>query len=217
MMTFTRADKLAGAAILAMAALGGVALAQLPEGAMVPMHFTADGTVDRVGPAVPGLFIAPGLGVLFWLGRKLLHRVDPRAENIVRSQRALDGILLGMLAVTQLAVTAPALGLALDPGVLFPAGLGGLLVLVGNVMGKLRPSYTVGIRTPWTLADDRVWDKTHRVGGRVFVAGGLVLLLAALGGLSPGLWPKLLAVVLGVVVVVPVLLSWYLWHREAKA
>lgn len=57
----------------------------------------------------------------------------------------------------------------------------GLFLVIGNVMGKLRPNYTVGIRTPWTLANDRVWDQTHRFGGKTFVfAGGLLCVLAAL-------------------------------------
>ena len=53
--------------------------------------------------------------------------------------------------------------------VVFPS-VGTLLVVLGGVMGRRRPNWTTGIRTPWTLADERVWDKTHRVAGRLMVA-----------------------------------------------
>ena len=64
--------------------------------------------------------------------------------------------------------------------------LEGLLLLpmiaLGNVMGKVRPNYFVGIRTPWTLASARSWEKTHRVGGRLFVVAGIALALASIIG-----------------------------------
>jgi uncharacterized membrane protein len=61
--------------------------------------------------------------------------------------------------------------------------LAGLLImfgLMGNVMGKVRRNFWVGVRTPWTLASDRVWNDTHRLAGRMFVGAavlGLVCLL----------------------------------------
>ena len=55
-----------------------------------------------------------------------------------------------------------------------------LFMLLGNYMGKIRRNYVMGIRTPWTLESDLVWDKTHRLGGRLFAASGLLTLLATL-------------------------------------
>jgi len=63
------------------------------------------------------------------------------------------------------------------------AGVGVLLVILGNFMGKVTRNFFVGIRTPWTLASEEVWLRTHRFGGRLFVLAGLVLfVLAVLGG-----------------------------------
>jgi len=57
--------------------------------------------------------------------------------------------------------------------------MGLLFILLGNFMGKLRPNYFAGIRTPWTLESKTVWLKTHRLGGRVMVAGGICMLFAS--------------------------------------
>ena len=52
------------------------------------------------------------------------------------------------------------------------AATGVMLIVVGNILGKLRANYVIGIRTRWTLADPTVWDKTHRFTGRLMFAGG---------------------------------------------
>lgn len=54
------------------------------------------------------------------------------------------------------------------------------MIAIGNVMPKLRPNWFVGIKTPWTLSSKTAWDRTHRFGGRLFVAMGLVFMLGVL-------------------------------------
>jgi uncharacterized membrane protein len=76
--------------------------------------------------------------------------------------------------------------------------VGVLFMLLGNYMGKLRRNFFVGIRTPWTLASDAVWERTHRFGGRLFVLGGLAMVIVAL--VDPVPW-LLLIVVLAVLLV----------------
>ncbi len=89
---------------------------------------------------------------------------------------------------------------------------GMLLIVIGNLLPRARPNWFVGIRTPWTLSSDRVWEKTHRFGGRVFVAGGLLITIAAL------LWVQRVHVVLIAVVLIAtssVLIYSYLeWKRK---
>ena len=58
-------------------------------------------------------------------------------------------------------------------------------MVFGNMMGKLRQNHFAGIRTPWTLADETVWARTHRFGGFLFFAVGLIILLASFSGLPP--------------------------------
>ena len=89
-----------------------------------------------------------------------------------------------------------------------PVGVGVLLVVVGNVLGKVRPNYFVGVRTPWTLASARSWEATNRLGGRVFVLGGVGLAIAGYLGN-----PQLL---IAVGVAAAAALVWLFWvsYRE---
>jgi uncharacterized membrane protein len=84
--------------------------------------------------------------------------------------------------------------------------------LIGNLLPRARPNWFIGIRTPWTLSSDRVWEKTHRVGGRAFVAGGLAILIAAL--VAPQWAHYVLVAVVVVCSLGAVLYSYIAWRRE---
>src|SRR5688500_13298164 len=91
-----------------------------------------------------------------------------------------------------------------------------MLVMIGNQLGKSRSMYLVGIRTPWTLASEEVWIRTHRLGGKLMVAGGLFMVVAALLPIpTEALAGTILAVIL-VAALVPILYSWLLWRRETR-
>ena len=69
-----------------------------------------------------------------------------------------------------------------DIGRAFAAGIFLFFALLGNVLGKIRKNFFIGIRVPWTLASDRVWNDTHRLGAWVMVASGTVgFILTVLG------------------------------------
>jgi uncharacterized membrane protein len=90
-----------------------------------------------------------------------------------------------------------------------PAALGLLLVVLGSFLGKFRRNFFAGIRTPWTLASEEVWLRTHRLGGKVLVVAGLALAVAGLLGQGHlALLPALL-----VVGVVPVAYSYVRYRR----
>lgn len=76
------------------------------------------------------------------------------------------------------ATIAAALGASLDIGVTVRVLMGALFIVLGNSLTQARPNYFFGIRTPWTLADDNVWRKTHRVGGYGFVIAGIVAIIS---------------------------------------
>ena len=80
-----------------------------------------------------------------------------------------------------------AFGHAIDTGRALSGGLCLLIALLGNVMGKIRRNFFIGVRTPWTLCSDRVWNATHRFAGKMCVAGGLVGLVLVIAGIDS--WP----------------------------
>jgi uncharacterized membrane protein len=73
-------------------------------------------------------------------------------------------------------------GVALGLDRIIHTAVGLLLIVLGNFMSKFTRNFFIGIRTPWTLASEEVWFRTHRLGGRLFVVAGLILVLTGLLG-----------------------------------
>jgi uncharacterized membrane protein len=121
----------------------------------------------------------------------------------------LVGVLLFMLIV-QLTTTALALGVPIDLPFVLCLSISVLFIFLGNYMGKLRRNFWAGIRTPWTLASDVVWERTHRLGGWLFVATGL---LGVIMSFIPALRLWGLMVVLVIVVIVLVVYSFVSYQR----
>ena len=157
-------------------------LTRIPVDKRVPVHFDIAGQPDRFSEAWTALLIMPGLCALLTILFVLLPRIEPRAVNLAGSQRAYDTIWVTailLLAGCHGLLIASALDLTLDIPRLVTALVGVCFVATGNVAGKIRPNFTLGIRLPWTLASDHVWYRTHRVFGWGAVATGLVLRAAA--------------------------------------
>ena len=89
--------------------------------------------------------------------------------------------------------------------------VGGLFVVVGNYLGKVRRNFFVGIRTPWTLASDEVWARTHRVGGWLFVLAGIAIVASA-GG-SRQLLPVVLLASVGTAALISVAYSYVVYRK----
>ena len=122
-----------------------------------------------------------------------------------------------MGAIIQLAVVAAALGWSVDSTRLIVGGTGAMLVLIGNQLGKSRSMYLIGVRTPWTLASEDVWIRTHRLAGKLMVAAGLVTAGAALLDLPPEWRMALLVSTIALSAAVPIVYSFLLWRRERAA
>lgn len=194
-------------------------LGHFSAGAHVPLHFGADGVPDRWSDAATGIFYFPGVGAFLWLLFAVIPRVDPRRKNLARSAQAYGLIWVAvttLIAFLQGVATIYALGGTFNIARVVPTAVGALFVVIGNVLGKVRPNFFVGIRTPWTLADEHVWDKTHRFGGWIFVLGGIAIILAAVVLRDRrDVGPAVLGITL-ITALLPVLHS-YLLSRNRKA
>lgn len=92
-----------------------------------------------------------------------------------------------------------------------PLFMGVLFIIIGNLLPKMRQSTTMGIKLPWTLHSEENWNKTHRFSGKLWVAGGIVILATAFLG---SFW--ILIAVLLVMVIIPTLYSYLLYHMQRK-
>jgi uncharacterized membrane protein len=183
-MRLQRSLLLALVLIAASAAVGVWACRMLPATAEVAVHFSGRGEANGFMPGWPGLAVLPVVGFVVVVLLALAPRWLGGGEALARSA-AFGILLIGVAAMFLVAEAAIAMR-ALDPTFdvvrwLFVA-VGILFVLIGAVLGRIAPNPIVGIRTPWTMADERVWRRTHHVTGRLLALGGVAL--AAVAALS---------------------------------
>jgi uncharacterized membrane protein len=164
-----------------------VAYPSLPN--VVPIHWDAHGHANGWGPKWSLFLYGPGLMLFMVLMFSALPWLSPKKFE-VDSFRAtylyIMIILVAMMAYCNLLILLAALGslggIVLDVTRAVEGGVCLLIALLGNVLGKVRRNFFVGIRTPWTIANERVWNATHRLAARTFFAGGLLGLLAVILG-----------------------------------
>ena len=205
------------AIICPLAVIAVVALSRLPAGFQLPVHWNAAEEADRFADAGYALFmpvvLSAGLSALF----AVLPRIEPLQDRMSGSAALLDACWTGLLALmllVQLTVAAPAFGLVL-PSTVILAGLGVLLIAIGNALPKSRPGFFVGIRTPWALIDTDNWIATHRLGSRTTMAAGAIIVAIAVLPIGAQARGAAVCLALAVMVVPPVVYSWWLWRRNS--
>lgn len=178
----------------------------------VPVHWTLSGKPDGFLAKPWGAFSLPVAMAGVYLILLVLPKISPRGFRMDRFSKTWEvvrGLIMLFLFFGGVIALLAAAGepLPMDRALLVPMGL--LLTLLGNFMGKFTRNFFVGIRTPWTLASEEVWLRTHRLGGKVFVVGGLLVAAAALLG-AP--FSIVFAVVL-VAAAIPVIYSYVIYRR----
>ena len=172
--------------------------------ARVPTHWNAQGQVNGymspLGAMLTPLIVIVVLALLTFL----LPAISPRGFAITPFGSVFALIMLAVQAfvlVAALAVLLNGAGHPVQMPLISMLGIGALLMVIGNYLGKLRKNFFIGIRTPWTLASDAVWERTHRIGGWLFMLAGAVGIALALAG---GSLVVLVAIVLAVALVLTV-------------
>ena len=130
--------------------------------------------------------------------------------------KAYNFILISIVlvfAVLHIVVVMNALGIAFSIDKIVPAMIGTLFIIIGNYMGKVRSNYMLGIKTPWTLSSELSWNKTHRLGGRLFVLSGFLIVLGSLLSTGKVTMIILLCSVFGIVIV-SFAYSYIIWKKD---
>jgi uncharacterized membrane protein len=188
---------------------------RLPD--TMAVHWDLHGNPNGWMPRAVGAAFGPVFLVVLWQLMRFVPRIDPRAENYARFGEAYEVIVASVLVlvlVTHGIILAVALGYHVSVARIVPALVGALFVVIGNMMPLVRPNWWFGIRTPWTLSNDRVWARTHRLAGYCMTGGGLAMIVAALALPTPFGIPVLLAVAVAASIG-PALYSYLTWKREA--
>ena len=189
---------------------GLIIWSQLPN--QISIHFNAAGQANNFQSKVLAVFGLPVLLLLVHLFVIFVIRRDPKNsamnEKMVRVIYWLTPVV--SLSISYL-IYSKALGSTTNPSVFVSVLLGLIFVIMGNYMPKLKVNHTVGIRLPWTLQSEDNWHKTHRLAGKLWVLGGLILLLEA--GLQYALSYVLVLIIL-TIVLIPILYSYQLSRKN---
>lgn len=164
---------LAGALILGVAVYGF-----LPE--RVASHWNARGEADGFSSALSGILFLPAVMAAVGLLMMGIPHIDPLRENVESFRAEYNMIVVaiaGFMLYLHILTLLWNLGVSFSMNSLLAPGFGGLFFLMGEMLTKARRNFFIGIRTPWTLSSDRVWQRTHERGAMGFkVAGALTLL-----------------------------------------
>jgi uncharacterized membrane protein len=203
------------ALILVMFAAAALAWPTAPD--QIPVHWNAAGEVDRYGGKVEGLLLLPLIAAGVYLLMRFLPNVDPGRANYARFGGAYAAIRIGVLALMaaiQGVTLLWVLKRPVDMTLVVPLLVGALFVVVGAVLGKIRPNWFVGVRTPWTLTSKVAWVRTHRLGGWLFLAQGVLFILSGLMG-----WSAFHVLVIGsmfAVIAVLFVYSYLVWRADPE-
>ena len=133
---------------------------------------------------------------------------DPKKQNISPKMFTLALWIIPLVSLAVAAIIYPYnLGCPVDISFVMGLLLGLLFAVLGSYLPKIRQNYTIGIRIPWTLANEENWDRTHRVGGYLWVIGGISIIILTLTGVP---WGGLHYGILAVMVLIPFGYSFWL-------
>jgi uncharacterized membrane protein len=157
------------------------------------------------------------MAVILVILRALPH-IDPRKANYEKFSGVYEIIvslsmtfMLGM----HLMLLAIATGTDMPVARIIPAAVGAFFIVIGVLLPRAHPNWFIGIRTPWTLSSDVAWEKTHRFGGLLFVASGVVTILAALA--APGVATWVLIATAATATISVFAYSFVVWKREKES
>jgi len=155
----------------------------LPE--VMASHWNINDQVDGTMSKFWGVFLLPmvlaGMLLLFFL----VPLIDPLKQNIESFRSTFNlfiTLINGFMVYIYGLTIAWNLGARFNMSEMIMPGIGLIFIGSGYLISKAKRNYFIGIRTPWTLANDLVWDKTHAIGGKLFIATGVLLLLSMFAG-----------------------------------
>jgi len=184
----------------------------------VATHWNYAGEVDGESPRAFAAFFFPVLAIGIYLLMTFLPIFDPRKERYQDFSKAYNVLRLSITILMlglYVIISFNGLGYQVPVGLIMPIGIGLLFVIIGNFLPKVKRNWFVGIRTPWTLSNEDVWNKTHRVGGKLFVLGGILMMLMAFVN-QAGLWWAVFGSIMAIMLLGTVGYSWWIWRKIKK-
>lgn len=150
----------------------------------VAVHFNIDGNPDRIGKKREVVFavcLLTGLGAGLYYLMKYLPKIDPKrnAKAPPTTFKKISHAVVLLMSCIGVAITYSAVAGKFTFNQLMLPTLGVFFAYMGNIMYSIKPNYFAGIRTPWALENEDNWKVTHRLAGKLWFAGGVIMAVAA--------------------------------------
>lgn len=186
--------------IAAMFTAAAIFWSRVPD--RMPVHWNIHGEVDGYGGKFMGLLLLPLVALGASLLTRALQLIDPGKANYETFHTTFQTIRMAislLFSAIYAASLLAALGHSVNMNTIVGLALALMFIVFGNLMGKIRPNWFVGVRTPWTLSSKLSWTKTHRLAGWLFIGMGI---MAAVWAIVQTTWmfALMMAVNLGCVV-----------------
>ncbi len=214
MKTSKRYITLVAVIVLLLFAVSAFFYPQLPD--KLASHWNAAGQADGYSSKFWGLFLLPIIAIFLSLLLVFIPGLDPLKANVEKFKGYYYGFVIAFLLFffyVHLLTVIFNLGYTFNMTTLLMPGFATLFYIIGMVVGKAKRNYFIGIKTPWTLSSDSVWDKTHKLGGKLFKIAAIITLLGVLLD-KYAIWFLLVPVLL--VGVITVVYSYLVFRKEAK-
>lgn len=192
----------------------GVGILMMPD--TVPVHWNQNWEVDGYGSRYM-YFILICIPIAVYYGMTLTKKIDPKKLNIEKRKKTYRLLQCG-LTIFFLVLVAFFEYMIFNPGqdgqqfILLLMAI--LLIGMGNYLPKVPQNYFFGVKTPWTLASEYVWNRTHKISGYAFVTLGLIIMLCAFIQFQYGYMVLMVGVIL--ITVIIYVYSYYLFKQNSK-
>ena len=188
---------------------------QLPK--TIPVHWNINGEIDRFGDKTELLLLPILLPLLTYFIFLVVPKIDPKNKlnnmgNKLQNLKFLMTLLMSVLAVF-IIYSAKEQRLSNPNYVMLLIGI--LYTILGNFFKTIKPNYFIGIKTPWTLESEYIWKETHKLGGILWLIGGILVVILSLI-LNPRLNNIFFLGITAIITIIPVIYSYALHQNQKK-
>jgi uncharacterized membrane protein len=188
---------------------------QLPE--KVPMHWNIKGEIDRYGEKMELIIIPILLPLLVYIIFLVVPKIDPKNKlnNMGNKLQTIKVLLTTFMAILALFIIYSAKNQSFANPNYIILLIGILYIILGNYFKTIKANYFIGIRTPWTLENETVWKKTHKLGGKLWFVGGIIIVLTSLIlNKEPNV--NVFLIITGIITIIPIVYSYIIFKNEIK-
>lgn len=183
----------------------------------IPTHFGIDGQPDDYSGKAFGLFLLPGINLLMYFLFLVLPKIDPSGKNYQLFSdkfKSIRIVLHVFFTFLFFIIAFYSLGYHFNLSVIIIYSVLVLILFMGNYMRSVRHNYFIGVRTPWTLTNEVIWTKTHRLTSKVWVFSSLIAMVIVPFVPDP---EAVFIPFLSIIVIIPIVYSYILFKKTQKS